>query len=104
MKKELELYELVFMLKFNLTDEQTSQKINEYRDFLTEKGSKVMVKLNGKRSLAYPIKGFDTASYVQIVYLGNGTLVTELNKIIQRDEDVLRYITTKLPTHSLQEI
>ena len=69
MKKELELYELVFMLKFNLTDEQTSQKINEYRDFLTEKGSKVMVKLNGKRSLAYPIKGFDTASYVQIVYL-----------------------------------
>ena len=40
---------------------------------------------------------FDTANYIQMVYLGNGQLVSALNKEIMRDESILRNITTKLP-------
>ena len=53
-----------------------------------------MVKNHGNRSLAYPIKGFDTASYIQFVYVGD--LIKQLNVEIQRDEFILRAITTKL--------
>ena len=47
-----------------------------------------MVKNQGKRSLAYPIKGFETAPSVQFVYLGNGDLIKALNVELQRDETV----------------
>ena len=104
MKKELELYELILLLKFTSTEAETNEKIQLYKDFLTEKGSQVMVKNQGKRSLAYPIKGFDTATSVQLVYLGNGELIKQINTVIQRDETVLRAITTKLMDESLSKL
>ena len=104
LKKELELYELILLLKFTSTEAETNEKIQLYKDFLTEKGSQVMVKNQGKRSLAYPIKGFDTATSVQLVYLGNGELIKQINTVIQRDETVLRAITTKLMDESLSKL
>ena len=81
-----------------------SEKIQAYKDFLTEKGSQVMVKNQGKRSLAYPIKNVETATAVQFVYLGNGELNKQLGVEIQRDEYVLRATTTKLMDESLSKL
>ena len=104
MKKELEFYELILLLKFTSTEIEINERIQKYKDFLTEKGSQVIVKNQGKRSLAYPIKGFDTATSVQLVYLGNGELIKQINTVIQRDETVLRAITTKLMDESLSKL
>ena len=104
MKKELELYELILLLKFTSTESETNDRIQRYKDFLTERGSQVMVKNQGKRSLAYPIKGFDTATSVQVVYLGNGDLVKQIGTEIQRDEFILRAITTKLMHENLAKV
>tara|TARA_B110000008_G_C16840346_1_gene512390 strand:- start:220 stop:546 length:327 start_codon:yes stop_codon:yes gene_type:complete len=104
MKKELELYELILLLKFTSTESETNDRIQRYKDFLTERGSQVMVKNQGKRSLAYPIKGFDTATSVQVVYLGNGDLVKQIGTEIQRDEFILRAITTKLMDENLAKV
>ena len=95
-KKELALYELVFLMKFTTVEETTRERINFYRDFIAGKGSQVMVKNHGKKSLAYPIKGFETVTSVQMVYLGNDSLIRQINTEIQRDEFVLRGLTTKL--------
>ena len=56
-----------------------------------------MVQNRGKRALSYPIKGYDSANYIQMVYLGNGQIVKDLNKEIKRDESILRNLTTRLP-------
>ena len=88
-KKELELYELVVLLKFTTVQEAVSERINFYRDFIKDKGSQVMIKNHGKKSLAYPIKGFETATSVQIIYLGNDALIKQINVELQRDEFVL---------------
>ena len=104
MKTELELYELVLLLKFTSTEVETNERIQRYKDFLTERGSQVMVKNQGKRSLAYPIKGFETATSVQFVYLGNGELIKLLNTELQRDEFILRSITTKLMDDNLSKL
>ena len=104
MSKELELYELVLLIKFTSTEEETREKVERYRNFLAEKGSQVMVKYHGKRSLAYPIKGFEMASYIQIVYLGNGSLVKQISTEIQRDEFILRAITTKLQDQNVSKM
>ncbi len=103
-KKELKLYELVLLLKFTTVEEATKERIDFYRDFIQEKGSQVMVKNQGKKSLAYPIKGFETATSIQIVYLGNDNLIRQINTEIQRDEFVLRGLTTKLMDQSVAEM
>ena len=97
MKKEIELYEIIYLVNPSFTQQEITDKINQYQTFLTEQGSQVMVQNRGKRALSYPIKGFESANYIQMVYLGNGKLVTALNKAIKRDESILRNITTRLP-------
>jgi len=97
MKKEIELYEIIYLLNPSFSQQEISSKIDFYQNFLTKQGSQVMVQNRGKRALSYPIKGFDTANYIQMVYLGNGKLVNALNKEIMRDESILRNMTTKLP-------
>ena len=81
----------------SFTQQEISSKMEYYQNFLTQQGSQVMVQNRGKRALSYPIKGFENANYIQMVYLGNGKLVTALNKEIKRDESILRNITTRLP-------
>ena len=103
MKKELELYELILLLKFTTTEQETISKTEYYRDFLIEKGSQVLVKNQGKISLAYPIKGFDIATSIQFIFLGNGDLVKQMNIEIQRDESVLRSINTKIANQNSPE-
>ena len=104
LKKELELYELVLFLKFTTVEEFAKERIDFYRDFITERGSEVMIKNHGKKSLAYPIKGFEIATSIQIIYLGNDDLIRQINTVIQRDESVLRSLTTKLRDQSVAEM
>ena len=103
-KKELELYELVLLIKFTAVDGEVNERVDFYRDFIKDKGTQVMVKNNGKKSLAYPIKGFETATSVQFVYLGNDDLIRQINTQIQRDDFVLRGLTTKLMDQSIADM
>ena len=100
-KKELELYELVLLFKFTTVEDATRERIDFYTDFIKNRGTQVIVKNHGKKSLAYTIKGFDIATSVQIVYLGNDTLIRQLNTEIQRDDFILRSLTTKLIDKSI---
>ena len=91
------IYEIIYLLNPSFTTEEIASKVDYYQTFLTKKGSQVMVQNRGKRALSYPIKGYDSANYIQMVYLGNGQIVKDLNKEIKRDESILRNLTTRLP-------
>ena len=93
-KKELELYELVLLFKFTTVEETTRERISFYKNFIKDKGAQVMVKINGKKSLAYPIKGFESATSVQIVYLGNDSLIRQINTELLRGDFVFRGLTS----------
>jgi small subunit ribosomal protein S6 len=97
MKKEIELYEIIYLGNPSFTQQEISAKMEFYQSFLTQQGSQVMVQNRGKRALSYPIKGFESANYIQMIYLGNGKIVNTLNQEIKRDEAILRNITTRLP-------
>ena len=97
MKKEIELYETIYLLNPRFTQTELLEKMEYYQNVLTQKGCQVMLQNRGKRHLSYQIKGFDTATYIQMVFLGNGVVIKDLNKIIRRDEAILRNITTRLP-------
>lgn len=96
-KTEIGLYEIIYLIKPNLTQQEVTEKMEYYQNFLTQKGSEVMIQNRGKRVLSYPIKGVENANYIQMIYLGNGNLVSALNTEIGRDESIIRNITTRLP-------
>jgi ribosomal protein S6 len=96
MKKELEFYELLYLVDPLITESELDSKTSFYCDFLTSRGSQVMVQNRGKRSLSYKIRGCETANYIQMIYLGNQKLRTILDTRIGRDTSVLRYLTTKI--------
>ena len=85
MYKELEYYEAIYLISPNLTEQEVSTKMEFYQNFLQNKGSQVTVQNRGKRSLSYPIKGFETANFIQMLYVGNGNLLKVLTKEILRD-------------------
>lgn len=101
MRKELELYEIMILLNPNLAESEINDIIESYQKFLTSKGSKVMVQNQGRKGLSYTIKKFESANFVQMVFLGNGNLINLLNSTLRRDEKILRQIVTKLNELSL---
>ena len=102
MQKELELYEVLYLLNPSFTEQELENKIDFYKNFLTKKGSQVMVQNRGKRSLSYNIKGFETANYIQMIYVGNKQLIDSLDITIRRDESILRHLTKKV--HQLPDV
>ena len=98
MYKELEYYEAIYLISPNLTEQEVSTKMEFYQNFLQNKGSQVTVQNRGKRSLSYPITGFETANFIQMLYVGNGNLLKVLTKEILRDTRVLRHLITKMPS------
>ena len=98
MYKELEYYEAIYLISPNLTEQEVSTKMEFYQNFLQNKGSQVTVQNRGKRSLSYPIKGFETVNFIQMLYVGNGNLLKVLTKEILRDTRVLRHLITKMPS------
>lgn len=100
MQKDLELYEILYLVEPTFTEEELEKKVDFYRDFMTQRGSQVLVQNRGKRSLSYSIKGFETANYIQMIYVGNQKLIQNLEVVINRDESVLRHITTRVHSKS----
>nr|WKK50274.1 ribosomal protein S6 [Ochrosphaera neapolitana] len=96
MEKDLELYEILYLVDPNFNETELKDKINFYRDFLTQLGSQVMVQNRGKRNLSYSIKGFESATYIQMLYVGNQKLIKNLNLALGRDNTILRHLTTKV--------
>jgi ribosomal protein S6 len=96
MEKDLELYEVLYLVDPTFTETELETKVDYYRDFLTQRGSQVMVQNRGKRSLSYNIKGFESATYIQMTYVGNQKLIKSLDVAISRDDSILRHLTVVL--------
>ena len=89
-------YEMMFILRPDLTQDQINKELHKYRDFLKENGAqKVSIEVWGKRRLAYLIQKFQDGIYILTYYTGDGTQVAKIEKDMRFSEQVLRYLTIK---------
>lgn len=94
-------YEMIYVLRPDLSEDQVHQEVNKYRDFLAENNtSDLKIKVWGKRRLAYPIKKYLDGVYVQMNYQGDGTAIAPLERMMRLGEMVIRYLTIKLKKES----
>ena len=92
-------YELVCVVKPDVTPEQKETLDKKIQKVLTDHKVTGIDKRDwGLRRLAYPIQNHTTAQYYQWVFAGQGNVVSELERQLGYDDQVLRYLTVKVET------
>lgn len=90
-------YEMMYILRPDLSEDSVNATIDKYRDLLAELGGEgIDIQNRGKRRLAYPIgKNFD-GIYVQMNYNAPGDHVAKIERDMRLSDEVIRYLTLKL--------
>ena len=92
----LTAYELIYILKPDVSEETNLSLVHSFRHLIREKGGKnTFIQHRGRRHLSYNIKHYYDGIYVQVNYQGNGVLANLLEKQMRLNENVLRYLTVK---------
>ena len=93
MEKVICSYESLFVIKPNLTEEETAAVVNKFTSLIADNGGAVeSVNAWGKRRLAYPIEKFVEGYYVLVNFKSEATLPAELNRVFGITDEILRNI------------
>jgi small subunit ribosomal protein S6 len=97
-------YEMMYILRPDIPEEVVQQEVTRYREFLEQYDAQdLTIKIWGKRRLAYPIDKFQDGIYVLVNYSADGKQVAPLERAMRLSEQVIRYMTLKLPAKKATE-
>ncbi|MEA5420136.1 30S ribosomal protein S6 [Spirulina sp. CCNP1310] len=97
-------YEMMYVLRPDLSEELVSAAVTKYQDLLTENGAtNIECDVWGRRRLAYPIKKFNDGIYVLVHYSGDGKQIAPVERMMRLSEDVIRFLTLKLDIKATAE-
>lgn len=95
-------YETVFIMTPVLSEDQTKEAVNKYKQFLTDNGAEIVHEEHwGLKKLTYPIQKKSTGFYHLIEFQGEGNIVADLEVQYKRDERILRFLTVALDKHAV---
>ena len=85
-------YEIVYVIKPDLSDEERANKVERIHDLITENGGEIE-KIDdwGKRVLAYEIRHYSEGHYGLTTFQLLPQSVKPLKERLNIDEDILRY-------------
>lgn len=87
-------YEVIAIVKTDLTDEDLSALIEKSSNIVTErKGVIAKAEKWGKRRLAYEINKQKDGFYFFIDYAGDGSIVAEMERNFKIDDRILKFMT-----------
>jgi small subunit ribosomal protein S6 len=91
------IYESIFIINANLTDEETANVIKKMQDVVAKQGGE-MLKFEdwGKKKLAYEIKKQKRGHYVFFQFKAAPVAVAELERTYKMTDSVIKFITVKL--------
>lgn len=90
------VYETMYILRPDISDDQVNQAILKYQKILKENGAEMLeTQHRGKRRLAYPIKKHREGVYVQMNYRSPGGAIAIMERMMRISEEVIRFLTVK---------
>ena len=96
-KEKVSNYELIVILKPDLTEEKLEASVENVKKFIAVKGGVVSdLQKWGKRRLAYPIKHTAEGHYILIKFHAKPGSNRELETSLRISEDVLRHLLIKV--------
>ncbi|MDK2820606.1 MAG: small subunit ribosomal protein [Clostridia bacterium] len=90
-------YESVFVIKPDLEAEATAALIEKFTKLIADQGGEV-VQVNewGKKRMAYEVRKYREGYYVIIEFKGAPNVSQELERLLRINDDILRYLITRL--------
>ncbi|MCZ6172762.1 30S ribosomal protein S6 [Campylobacter ureolyticus] len=89
-------YEVLFILKPTLTEDEIKEKVDFVKEIITKNGGEVASVIEmGARKLAYTIDKYERGVYFVIYFTAPTSLIEELVRNLRYNEDVIRFLTVK---------
>jgi small subunit ribosomal protein S6 len=96
-ERDNRLYECVFIVRPDLAPPQVEVITAKMSEILTSRNCRIeKTEFCGLLKLAYPILKNKNGHYVILGIRGNGEAITEMERIMRIDQDVIRYLTVKV--------
>ena len=93
----MSLYESVFIVRQELSPNEVNNIADKYISVIEKTGGKLIKKEDwGIRNLAYQIKNNRKGNYILFHLDSKSSTVTELERLFKIDDDIIRYLTTKV--------
>jgi len=91
-------YEVMFIVRPTLSDEEVSAVVEKYKKVLTDNSASITGETDmGQRELAYEIKKFKSGHYFVFNFEGdNENAVKEFNRLATIDVDIVRHLITNV--------
>ena len=91
------LYEVMFILRPDVSEEDTDKLIAGFTTTVTNGGGAVKTaEKMGRRKLAYMVRRFNDGNYVLLTIEANGAVVLELERRLRVTEPVIKFITVRM--------
>jgi small subunit ribosomal protein S6 len=88
-------YELMFIVRPDMVDEDLNKLISTLGSSVTAAGGTIKSEIWGKRRLAYTVRKFNDGIFVLLIIDGTGTMVHEVERRLRVTEQVIKFITVR---------
>ncbi len=89
-------YELLFVLKPTLTDEETQAQIAKIQENITAQEAEIVATDDmGMRKLAYPVEKNERGYYTVVYFKAPGAAIAEIERLLRINEEILKFMTVK---------
>lgn len=90
-------YELTYIVNSVISDEQVKDLVTRVTAYISEAGGEIIeVDEWGARRLSFPIQKKRNGYYVNMYFRSSGTLVPRLERALEIDDNILRYLTLRM--------
>lgn len=91
------MYEVTYIVNAVLNDDQIKGVVQRVKKTIEENGGSIIDTTEwGNRRLAYPIKKKRNGHYVNLYMNAPGGIIPRLERSLEIDDDILRYITLRM--------
>jgi small subunit ribosomal protein S6 len=89
-------YELLFVLRPTLTEEEAKAKVDFIKEVLDKNGAEISARQDlGIRKLAYSVKKFERGNYTVFYFKAPAAAISEIERIIRINEEIIKFLTVK---------
>ncbi|NBC18564.1 MAG: 30S ribosomal protein S6 [Bacteroidetes bacterium] len=96
-------YELTYIINPVLNDDRTQDIIRRVNKYIEEHGGELLeVDEWGSRRMAYQIDKKRNGYYINLYFEADGSLIQPLERALQIEDNILRYLTLKMDAKMLR--
>jgi small subunit ribosomal protein S6 len=96
-------YELTYIVNAVINDDQIKDLVNRVSSYISESGGEIIETDEwGSRRLAFPIQKKRNGYYVNMYFHASGAVIARLERALEIDDNILRYLTLRMDAKMLR--